>query len=111
MRSPSFNHPLLLKRLSALEFLIKLLQYKKGFLLLTMIREKSLAIEIILKMRKRSSRTTKVLENPRRHSAKEGDALQHCDLLCIKIFLILLGPAGERIAMVAKKAHRRRTRS
>jgi hypothetical protein len=44
---------------------IKLLQYKEGFLLLAVIGEKSFAIEIILKTRENSSRTSKVLENPR----------------------------------------------
>src|SRR5580693_1867207 len=94
--------PWLFRRLSTLQFPIKLLQYKVSFLLLTLIGDKSFAIEIILKTRERSPRTTKVLENPRCHSAKEGNALQHGDLVLVKIFLILLGPTSARIGMVAK---------
>ncbi len=94
---------LLLWRLSNLQFPIKLLQYKEGFLLLTVIGDKSFAIEIILNTRENSSRTTKVFENPRCHSAKEGNALQHNDLVLVEIFLILLGPPCRGIAMVAKE--------
>src|SRR5260370_7631286 len=72
---------LLLWRLSNLQFLIKLLQYKEGFLLLTMIGDKSFAIEIILKTRENSSRAAKVFENPWCHPAEEGNTLQHTKLV------------------------------
>src|SRR5580700_5504032 len=88
---------------SALQFPIKLLQYKEGFLLLTMIGDKSFTIEIILKTRENPSRTAKVLENPWGHSAKKGDAFQHVDLVLIKVLLILLGPTSGRSAVIAKK--------
>ena len=89
--------------LSNLQFPIKLLKYEEGFFLLTVIGDKSFAIEIILNTRERSPRATKVFEYPRCHSAKEGNAFQHDDLVLVKIFLILLGPPGEGVAMVAKE--------
>jgi hypothetical protein len=93
----------LLRRLSVLQFPIKPLQYKEGFLLLTMIGEKAFAIETILETRENSSRATEVLENPRRYSAKEGNAVQHGDLVLVKIFLVFLGPTSARFPMVAKE--------
>src|SRR5258707_5671137 len=61
-------------RLSNLQFPIKLLQYKEGFLLLTVIGDKSFAIEVILNTTEYSSRTPKDFENLRLRSANKRNA-------------------------------------
>src|SRR5579863_1006267 len=90
--------PWLFKRLGTLQFSIQLLQYEESFLFLSVIGDEPLAVEVILKTRKRSPRTTKVLENPECHPAKKGNTFQHDDLMFVKIFLILFGPTSLRIA-------------
>ena len=86
---------------SALQFPIVLLQYEEGFLHLAVIRDEPLTVEIILKTKQRTARTPKILENPRRHSAKKGNALQHGNLVLVQILLVLLGPASGGAAVVA----------
>ena len=54
------------------------------FLLLSVIGGEPLAVEVILKTRKRPPRTTKVLKNPRRHPAKKRNTFQHDDLMLVK---------------------------
>src|ERR1700747_531704 len=95
--------PSLLWWQSALQFPIVLLQYEEGLLPLAAIRDEPLAVEIILKTRQSPARTPKVLENPRRHSPKKGNALQHGNLVLVQILLVLLGPASGGATVVAVK--------
>lgn len=94
---------LTLWHLGPLQVLIEVLQYKESPLLLTMIGYKALSIEVVLNTRKGSSRTAKILENPRRGTAEKGYALQHGDLVLVETFLILLRPACLGVAMAAKE--------
>src|SRR5258708_36781229 len=88
--------------LSALHFPVKILQYKESFLFLSMLGYQTFAIEVILNSRQRASRTAKIFQDPRRSSAQKGNAFQHGNLALVKVFLILLAPACERISMIAK---------
>src|ERR1700730_9029931 len=81
----------LLEWRGALQFPIKHLQYKEGFFLLPVIGKEILAIKIIFHTRDRSARAAEVFKNPRGHSSKKGNALQHDELMLVEVFLILLG--------------------
>src|ERR1700691_2941104 len=78
-------------------------QHEKRFLLLAVIRDQAFAVEIIFKMRQRAPRTAKIFKHTRRSSTQERNALQHRDLVLVKTLLILLGPTGQRIAVIAKQ--------
>src|SRR5690242_13110098 len=88
--------------LSALLFLIELLQYKECLLFFTMLGYQPFAVEIVLNSRQRAPRAAKIFQNPGCNAAQKWDALQHGNLVLIEILLVLFAPARERIAMVAK---------
>src|SRR5271163_2344283 len=94
---------LLVRYLDGLRFTIEFLQYEKSFLFFTVIGHQALAVEVILDIWKRPARAAKILENPWRGSAKEGNAAQHGDLVDVEAFLVLLGPARLCVAMIAEK--------
>ncbi|SRR6266567_2311223 len=85
-----------------MHFAIKFLKDKESFLFLTVLAYQTFAIEVILNSRQGASRATKVFQNPWCGSTQKWNAFQHGKLVHVKVFLILLAPARERIAMVAK---------
>src|SRR5260370_8703550 len=93
----------ILRRSRALQVPIKPLQHEESLLLPAAFTHKSLAVEIILHVRERPSRTAKVFENPRSGSSQKRNALQHGNLMLVETLLIFLGPACKRIAVVAKE--------
>src|SRR5215467_14653427 len=98
---PNCRHSVLVV-LSALYFLIELLQYEEGLLFLPMLGYQPFAVEVVFDSRQRAPGTTKVFENPWCKAAQKRNTLQHGNLVLIKILLVFLAPTCERIAMVAK---------
>src|ERR1700679_4007451 len=74
-------------------FLVCLLQDVIGLFLLSLIGNKSLAVEFILNTRKGTIGRAKIHEYPRAHASQLGNAIQHSDLMAVDICLILFGPS------------------
>src|SRR5438445_8068487 len=90
--------------LGILQIPIKCLQHEESSLLFSVIAHQPFAIEVILNTGQCSPWTTEVLEDPWRGPAKKRDALQHRDLMPIKILLILLGPTCAGGAVEAEES-------
>src|ERR1700722_8524057 len=68
---------------------ILLLQNKERLLLFSLVRDQSLAIELILNSRKRPIRRAEVHQDPRTHSPQLRNPVEHSELMTIDIRLVL----------------------
>src|SRR5580765_7671036 len=70
-----------------------LLQDKKCLLLLSLFRNETFSIEVVLYSRQRTAWRAKVHEDPRRHSPQLRNAIEHDELMLVDVGLIFLRPA------------------